>query len=105
MSYPIDLHIDLPQEPPSRLELLVRLPYVAAMGFILRFWGFFIVALSAAQALHILILGRRSRRIWRYYKAFIIFNVRVDAYRGMITDRRPPLTGADGILALHRADG
>ncbi|MEW6201899.1 MAG: DUF4389 domain-containing protein [bacterium] len=101
MDYPIELHISS-EEAASRVELLVRFPYIAALGFILRFWGFFIVALSVAQALHILILGRRNRQIWRYYRAFLIFNVRVDAYRGMLTDRRPPITGKDGIIAIHR---
>ena len=101
MNYPIELHISS-EDTASRLELLVRFPYIAALGFILRFWGFFIVALSIAQALHILIFGKRNRRIWLYYRAFLVFNVRVDAYRGMLTDRRPPITGTDGIIALHR---
>lgn len=78
----------------SRVELLVRIPFVLILLMVGGMWGIFAEIAIMLQWFHVLLTGKRSRRLWRFIARFLNFYTRLWAYAGILTDARPTGKGA-----------
>jgi len=77
----------------SRIELLVRLPYLLVYSLLLYILGAIVSVSVFVHALCILILGKRVNFLFSVYKKFLLLRTRFDAYLHLLTDSRPSLVG------------
>ncbi len=88
----IEVKVDFRQNA-SRLELLIRLPYLLVYSLLLYVIGVIVSVLVFAHALIILIRGKRVNFLFLVYQKFLILRTRFDAYLHLLTDSRPSITG------------
>lgn len=79
-------------EKASRLELLVRLFYAIIISVVYGLWGIFVGIIQFLLFFHILILGRKGARLYRYSRQYLAAYTYVNAYLMFLTDQRPELT-------------
>ena len=91
-SYPASFEA-LYVEKASRIELFVRIVYGFILGLIAYFWNFAVGIAAFIQWFHILILGRRNEKLWRFTLSFYRFYSRALAYFTLLTDAKPPISG------------
>lgn len=79
-------------EKASRVELIVRFFYEWVIMIVYGIWGFFIGIIQTLLFFHILILGKRGARLYRYSRQYLAASTYVTAYLMFLTDQRPELT-------------
>jgi len=77
----------------SRAELFVRIVYGFILSLIDYFWMIAVGFAIFIQWFHILILGKRNEKLWRFTLSFYRFYARALAYSSLLTDARPPISG------------
>lgn len=80
------------EEKASRIELFIRIAYGFLLGIIYSVWGFLVGVVVGLQFWHILLFGRRGRRLHDWTRRYLNASLYVNAYLNYLTDTRPDLT-------------
>jgi len=93
--YPIKVKIKTMEEKASRIELLIRIVYGFVLGIIASIWGMLAFITLIIHWFYILVCGKKEESLWKFYLEYLRFFSKVRGYIYMLTDERPPITGAD----------
>lgn len=66
--------------------------YGFILGLIYAAWGSLVSIVVALQFWHILIFGRKGRRLYNWTRRYLTASLYVNAYLNYLTDNRPELT-------------
>ncbi len=75
----------------SRLELLIRIPYMIILYFIRTLYRGFIIFFLAAQIIHVIFKGEKNYYLGKAISLFIVYDMKATAYLFLLTDERPRL--------------
>ncbi len=75
----------------SRLELLIRIPYMIILYFIRTIYRGFIIFFLAAQILYVIFKGEKNYYLSKAISLFIVYDMKATAYLFLLTDERPRL--------------
>ncbi len=93
--YPIKVKIKTMEEKASRIELFVRIVYGFVLSIIAGIWGMLAFITAVIHWFYILVCGKKEESLWKFYLEYLRFVSKLDGYIYMLTDERPPITGAD----------
>ncbi len=75
----------------SRLELLVRIPYVFILCIVLSIFSCLAIIAWVVNIFSVLIRGLRSVQLTAFTAKYCDYRYKVTAYAMLVTDERPPL--------------
>ena len=79
------------QKKTSRIELLIRIPYMIILYIIRTIYRSFIIFFLAAQIIHIILRGEKNFYLSRIISLFVLYDLKATAYLFLLTDERPRL--------------
>lgn len=88
----------------SRIELLIRIPYMIILYFVRLLYRSFIIFFLIAQLFFIIVKGERNKTINRIIKLFLLYDMKATAYLFLITDERPRLFEKEKVKTIKKIE-
>ncbi|VVB56872.1 Uncharacterised protein [uncultured archaeon] len=83
------------KEPASRVELFVRMVWAIPTAIVMIVLAIIAAIASVLQWFHILFVGKRHKALHGWIYKFLVYVVKYEAYKDMLTDERSPIMPED----------